>query len=162
MARTPTLRYVYDDGGRKDAGFKGDTGDCAVRAIAIVSGRPYIEVYRTMAAEMKAAGYSASGNAYATRENKRKAPRKRGQLTAVKVQEKVMRMFGLEKVKLPAGAKPTFAEAHATHGNCVARTAKHVAALKDGALRDLWDGRTYEYEDLGKRERKAQSVWILG
>ena len=35
------IGYTYDDGGRADAGFKGDTGDCAVRAIAILTGIPY-------------------------------------------------------------------------------------------------------------------------
>lgn len=38
-------RWVYDDGGRAAAGFKGSTGDCVVRAIAIGSLRPYGEVY---------------------------------------------------------------------------------------------------------------------
>ncbi len=37
--------YVYDDGGRAKAGFKGDTGDCVVRAIAIATGKPYQQVY---------------------------------------------------------------------------------------------------------------------
>ena len=37
--------WVYDDGGRGDAGFKGEAGDCAARAIAIATGRPYTEVY---------------------------------------------------------------------------------------------------------------------
>lgn len=37
--------YAYSDGGRRAAGFTGDTGDCAVRAIAIATGLPYGEVY---------------------------------------------------------------------------------------------------------------------
>jgi hypothetical protein len=39
------MEFVYDDGGRAAAGFKGSTGDCVVRAIAIASGKPYREVY---------------------------------------------------------------------------------------------------------------------
>ena len=35
--------FVYDDGGRAAAGFKGKTGDCVCRAIA--TGEPYQEVY---------------------------------------------------------------------------------------------------------------------
>ena len=31
------MRFVYDDGGRKAAGYKGDTSDCTVRAIAIAT-----------------------------------------------------------------------------------------------------------------------------
>jgi hypothetical protein len=37
--------WVPDDGGRQAAGFKGATGDCVVRAIAIACELPYAEVY---------------------------------------------------------------------------------------------------------------------
>ena len=37
--------YLHDDGGRAAAGYKGTTRDCACRAIAIATGRPYQEVY---------------------------------------------------------------------------------------------------------------------
>ena len=37
--------WVRDDGGRHAAGFKGVTGDCVVRAIAIAGELPYAEVY---------------------------------------------------------------------------------------------------------------------
>ena len=39
------MEFIYDDGGRAAAGFKGKTGDCVTRAIAIATGRPYREVY---------------------------------------------------------------------------------------------------------------------
>jgi hypothetical protein len=39
------IMWVYDDGGRAAAGFKGVTGDCAVRAAAIASGEPYKVLY---------------------------------------------------------------------------------------------------------------------
>ena len=32
------MRHVYNDGGRKACGYKGDAGDCVARAIAIASG----------------------------------------------------------------------------------------------------------------------------
>lgn len=37
--------FLYDDGGRGAAGFRGTTEDCVCRAIAIVTGLPYREVY---------------------------------------------------------------------------------------------------------------------
>jgi len=37
--------FVYDDGGRADAGFRGDAGDCVTRAIAIAAELPYRQVY---------------------------------------------------------------------------------------------------------------------
>lgn len=39
------MEFVFDDGGRSDAGYKGRTGDCVTRSIAIVTGKPYQEVY---------------------------------------------------------------------------------------------------------------------
>ena len=41
--------FQYDDGGRKDAGYKGTTGDCGTRAIAIAMQRDYKEVYKELA-----------------------------------------------------------------------------------------------------------------
>lgn len=39
------MTWVYDDGGRADAGRRGVTGDCVTRAFAIASEVPYAEVY---------------------------------------------------------------------------------------------------------------------
>ena len=38
MARRTALPFAKDDGGRVEAGFRGDTGDCVTRAIAIAGG----------------------------------------------------------------------------------------------------------------------------
>jgi hypothetical protein len=37
--------FIYDDGGRKNANYKGQTNDCVTRSIAIVTGKSYKEVY---------------------------------------------------------------------------------------------------------------------
>ena len=39
------MKFVYDDGGREAAGFKGKTGDCVARSIAIATDLPYTIVY---------------------------------------------------------------------------------------------------------------------
>lgn len=39
------MRFIEHDGGRAEAGFKGQTGDCVTRAIAIATGIPYAQVY---------------------------------------------------------------------------------------------------------------------
>jgi hypothetical protein len=43
------LDWVYDDGGRKAAGFKGEARDCVCRAVAIATGQDYADVYRDLA-----------------------------------------------------------------------------------------------------------------
>jgi hypothetical protein len=51
-------KYQYNDGGRREAGFKGAVHDCVARSIAIVLQRPYKEVYRELHRRMKRLGYS--------------------------------------------------------------------------------------------------------
>lgn len=155
------IDYIYNDGGRQDAGFRGEAGDCVVRAIAIAGELDYQMVYDTMANEMKANGYAKSGNNYVTNDRNRKTPRKRGQLNAKKVQEKVLVEFGFNKVKMGNGCKPTYSEAFREHGTCIVSTSHHMAALKNGALQDLFDGREYDYGDIAG-ERKAMSIWVRG
>ena len=48
--------------------------------------------------------------------------------------------FGLAKVKLPPGPKPTYTEAHERYGDCVASTTGHVCALVGGvkAAANAW------------------------
>jgi len=42
-------KFIYSDGGRKAAGYKGSAGDCVCRAVAIASGLPYMLVYKRLA-----------------------------------------------------------------------------------------------------------------
>lgn len=147
------IGYEYDDGGRKENGFKGDTGDCVPRAIAILLRATgygtalacYRDAYNCMAQAMKDNGYAASGNAYATRT--RKTAKKSGQKSSRDVQRVVIEGFGFVNVKLPAGARPTYTEAFERYGNCIVSTRKHMAAVVDGNLRDLFDGREYDWLD---------------
>ena len=39
------IKHTYNDGGRKEAGYTGMTGDCVTRAIAIAFKIPYQQVY---------------------------------------------------------------------------------------------------------------------
>lgn len=41
LAELKTLGFNYNDGGRKEAGYKGDAGDCVTRAISIATGNGY-------------------------------------------------------------------------------------------------------------------------
>ena len=147
------IRYEYNDGGREAAGYKGKAGDCVVRAIAIISGKSYRDIYRAC----------AEANSKAKRGNGVRSARNGVWKDAYEV---VMKALGFEKIKLGRGGRPTFSEAHERYGNCVVKTTRHLAAIKDGALQDIFDGRTYqwsEYEEATPetRERKATSIWVL-
>ena len=173
------IDYRYDDGGRAKPLATG-TGPATASSApsAICTGEDYRAVYLTMAEHMKSNGYAASGNAYATRERNRKAPRRKGQITARRVQDRVLEVYGFRKVRLPAGARPD------VHGGAPAATATSSSARRS-TWRPSWTapsatpstGRTYEWAKprtesgwdvfrpaaqagVETRERKAQSVWV--
>jgi len=54
------MKYNYNDGGRKAAGYKGEANDCVVRAVAIATGRDYREVYKELARVMASYGHERS------------------------------------------------------------------------------------------------------
>ena len=145
------IGYNENDGGRREAGYKGLTSDCVVRAFAIASGRPYKDIYKLVSDLKKEAGHKGSARTGA----------------AAKVTSKVAKVLGFKKVKLPKGTLPTYSQAYEQYGDCVVSTNGHVCAIIAGALEDIFDGRTYEWDEYGAmhepeiRERKARSVWVL-
>lgn len=136
------IGFHHNDGGREASGRKGTAGDCVARSLAIATGRSYDECYSALASAMKKAGHPKSA--------RNGIPRT--------VSTKVFKEFGLTKISLPK-AKPTLTEAHEQYGTCIAKTTKHMMALRDGYLQDIYDIRTYEWEGV-VRERKATTVWI--
>lgn len=62
-ALSERVGYVYDDGGREDAGFRGMTGDCVTRAIAIAACMPYRQVYDELNELCKSRRSKRKGNA---------------------------------------------------------------------------------------------------
>lgn len=143
--------YCYDDGGRSDAGFKGErAGDCVTRALAIFLGRPYRQVYDYIAKINK-----SFGNRKSARDG-----------IPEHVMETVFQNCGLVRVQLPKGANPTFTEAYDRYGDHIAFTTKHVVAIVDGYVRDtsdcryyVWRGRRGELKPE-VRQRKSQKVWV--
>ena len=161
------LAFVYDDGGRAAAGYKGSAGDCVVRAFCILTGADYAEAYREFAYAQSVLG-----------EEKRRRRSARNGIDN-RPMANVFERHGLRRIKLGRGVKPTWAEAHERYGDCIVRTRGHVSAIVAGVVRDTHDERGYwwseyhqmsfggdhgnppaEVDDLEWRERKAMSVWV--
>jgi hypothetical protein len=116
--------FEYDDGGREAAGFKGTTGDCATRAIAIATGRPYREVYDSI---------NAIGKAH--RSNARKG-----------VYRETMDAYfagigwrWVPTMKVGAGCTTHLRADELPSGPIVARCSRHYVAVIDGVVRDTFD-----------------------
>ena len=54
------MNFIFNDGGRKEAGYKGPAGDCAARAMAIALNIPYKTAYCELAKVNKDHGEAKS------------------------------------------------------------------------------------------------------
>ncbi len=79
------MKYEYNDGGRSIAGYRGSTSDCVTRAIAIVTNKPYQEVYDLV-------------NSYGSQERKSSKQKKSNSRTGVRnaTVRKIMKDLGFE------------------------------------------------------------------
>ena len=126
------MLWVYDDGGRAEAGFKGKTGDCVCRAISIATERPYKEIYDMI-------------NEYAKRE--RKGKRKNGISSArtgvySNTIRKVMNALGwkwIPTMKVGQGCKTHLTESELPKGRLVVSLSRHETAVINGVIHDTYD-----------------------
>ena len=126
------MKFIYDDGGRALAGYKGETGDCGCRAIAIATGKSYQEVYdllNTMATKERI-----------TKRKKRKSNARTGlrATTAHKYFESIGWKW-TPTMGIGTGCKVHLREDELPTGRLVVRLSRHYAAVIDGVLHDTYD-----------------------
>lgn len=131
------MTFVYDDGGRKAAGYVGHVGDCVCRSIAIASGLPYAEVYKVLA-----------DNTAAQRASKRTKKRPRsaggGINTGRKWFKDYMASIGFEWVPtmtIGSGCTVHLSADELPAGRIVISVSKHYTAMVDGIIHDTHDPR---------------------
>lgn len=141
------MNFIYDDGGRAQAGYKGKTDDCVARSLAIATARPYQEIY-DLIKEM-------GGN-----------PRVGGIKTPLL--KKICEKLGARYIATASVGKPStvkLVEGHLPAGRVVVNLRKHVAAVIDGALRDTYDCQNTSWIDeagvLHEGKRTVYGYWIF-
>lgn len=124
--------FIYDDGGRFAAGFKGHTGDCAVRSLAIVTDRPYKEIYDLV-------------NEYGKRErlskNRRSKSNARTGIYTATFKRIAADLGGIWTPTMFIGSG---CQVHLRHdelpkGRLIVNLSRHFAAVVDGFLHDTHD-----------------------
>lgn len=129
--------FVFDDGGRAAAGFKGRAGDCVTRAVAIAAGLPYDEVYRRLAKER--------GEQRVTKRSGKKAASARNGIdTRRKWFKDYMASLGFEWVptmRIGSGCKVHLCADELPAGRIVVAVSKHYTAMIDGVIHDTYDPR---------------------
>ena len=115
--------FKYNDGGRKDAGFKGAAGDCGARALAIAKSMEYKTAYNLIATENKNFGYAKSA-----RDGVHK-----------NVYNHVLEQLGMKWHTAPKFTGKKAKCSDMPDGVVIARQAHHYVAVINGVPQDTWD-----------------------
>lgn len=131
------IEHVYNDGGRAEAGFKGKTGDCVVRSIAIASGISYKEVYDALAI-----GNEQQRPGKSKRKSIGKRTASQGIFTSRKWFKDYMKAIGFEWVptmRIGQGCTVHLAASELPMGKLVVFVSKHATAVIDRICHDVYD-----------------------
>ncbi len=125
------MKFCFDDGGRKAAGFTGKTGDCVCRSIAIATGKPYQEVYDAL-------------NGLAVHERPRKRGRRSNSRTGVhrRTAGKYLESLGwywTPTMTIGSGCKIHMKADELPSGRLIVSLSRHFSAIVDGVIHDVSD-----------------------
>lgn len=127
--------FIFNDGGRAEAGYKGQTGDCVCRSICIVTGKPYDEVYQAL----------AEGN-FTQRKSKHSKKGKRTAANGINTKRKwfneYMLSLGFKWVPtmfVGIGCKMHLKKEELPTGKIICNVSKHFVAVVDGVINDIYD-----------------------
>jgi hypothetical protein len=150
------LPFLFDDGGRAAAGFRGEADDCVARAVAIASGLPYPDVYHSIAKGVGAERGSKGATA------------RLGVHTNRKWFRDYMQALGfvwVPTMQVGHGCTTHLVRGELPMGRLVVKVSKHVAAVIDGVIHDTHDpSRASEVTDPSGNVRLAHrcvyGYWI--
>jgi hypothetical protein len=132
--------FQYNDGGRAAAGFKGEAGDCVVRAIAIATQMSYREVYELV---NEVAKESPKHRLIRSRGKTRYMRRSSARDGVLKTDiRKVMARIGwtwVPTMLIGSGCKVHLRADELPTGRIIVSVSKHLTALINGVIQDTHD-----------------------
>ena len=116
------MTFIFNDGGRKAAGYKGVANDCGARAMSIALSLNYKSVYKELAQANKDCGGKRSAREGLYRN----------------VYSDVLKKYGWIWMKAPkfAGRKARCSD---LQGTVIAKLAHHFVAVINGVPQDIFD-----------------------
>ncbi len=126
------MQFIYNDGGRKEAGYTSKAGDCACRAISIAAQIPYQQAYDLI-------------NEFSARERKSKGKSGRSSANSgvfSATLQRVMASLGWKWTAcmgIGTGCKIHLNASELPMGRIICRVSKHYCAVIDGVLFDSHD-----------------------
>jgi hypothetical protein len=129
---TAPLPWLHDDGGRYAAGYRGETSDCACRAIAIAVPMSYADAYSLINGSVQRL--------------ERRVPGRRPSSAREGVYTPLMRRLMGELgwawhplMRIGTGCTVHLAAGELPGGRLVTALSRHYAAVIDGTVHDLYD-----------------------
>ena len=135
-SRRQVLGFQFNDGGREAAGFKGGVGDCVVRAIAIATQLPYMQVYEDLRAA-NAAYANQRNDKLARRLSAKGASPRNGNHRNVFHEYILGHGFNwVPTMKIGAGCEVHLLANELPSGKLIVRVSKHLTAVINGVIQD--------------------------
>jgi hypothetical protein len=132
------MEFIFNDGGREDAGFKGETGDCGLRAVAIALELPYTQAREEL--------MQATADFREAHPRSKKAKRMKNNSVLNGVWREVLQTYLKSKgwvwtptMQIGSGTTVHMDADELPSGRIIVRPTKHFAAVIDGVLNDTWD-----------------------
>lgn len=140
------MKFQFNDGGRAEAGYKGNVGDCVCRAIAIAADLPYQEVYTRLFVLAKTFA-SSGGRCKVSKLMAKAKPGSKwdaspGNGVHKKVYEPYLTSLGFKWfpiMKIGSGCTVHLRPGELPGGTLIVRVSCHLTTVIDGVIHDTYD-----------------------
>ena len=133
------MTFVYNDGGRNTAGYKGETGDCVTRAVAIATEKSYSEVYDILT-KMTQEYSETHRDRFAKAIIRGRKTARTGIFKVVTTEYlKSLGWQWIPTMQIGSGCKVHLKAEELPAGRLIARVSKHMVAVVDGVIHDTYD-----------------------
>jgi hypothetical protein len=126
------MKFKYNDGGRAAAGYKGKTGDCTCRAIAIAAELPYQAVYDLL-------NDHASGRRITKRQPRRGSARTGIYKNTIRRVLEELGWTWTPTMAIGSGCKVHLRDGELPRGRLIVSVSKHIVVVIDGVIHDTHD-----------------------
>lgn len=128
------MNFVYDDGGRKAAGFSDKMSDCVTRTIAIATGLPYLHVYFALSVGTKSERVAKG--------RRRRTTAAHGVHTNRTWFKRYMKTLGWKwtpTMGIGTGCRIHLRDGELPMGRLIVSVSRHLVAVVDGVIHDTHD-----------------------
>lgn len=133
------MEYVFNDGGREAAGYKGEANDCVARAIAIATGLPYKQVYDELWEQNDIYMRSHNDRVAKRLDDRGTSPRDGNFRSVYELYLATKGYIFHPTMAIGQGCKVHMRAEELPKGRIIVRLSRHLAAVVDGVLNDNHD-----------------------